>query len=213
MKRQPADDNKQTDSEKQNSKPVPDWAVYGLPYPGERASGDVGIVERRGNSVFLSIIDVLGHGDAAHELAVRMHEYLRSSWSPDPAKVLLKLHEKFKGDRGAAVGLAVLDLAVLELRYVGAGNTTLRRLGRMSSKLVSADGTVGSRIRTPVVQKIRVSTDDVLVLHSDGVEGAFSEEEEPKLLLHNAQWVARDIVRRFGKQHDDATCVVFRWTK
>jgi hypothetical protein len=192
---------------------VPEWAVFNRPCLGERVSGDDAIIEERDGMLFLAILDVLGHGKDAHDLAVRMSRYLRETWSLHPKDVLCRLHEEFKGERGAAVGAAVLDISRRELRYAGVGNTTVRRHGGDDSTLFSVDGNIGSSLRTPVEQTVLLTPDDVLIFLTDGVQGSFRVEDEPNLLLRNVHWIARTIVQRFGKSYDDATCIVLRWSR
>jgi hypothetical protein len=51
---------------------------------------------------------------------------------------------------------------------------------------------------------------DVLLLFSDGVTGRFSVNDYPSLTLDPASAIASNIVQRFGKGIDDASCVVMR---
>jgi hypothetical protein len=51
---------------------------------------------------------------------------------------------------------------------------------------------------------------DVVVLFSDGVTGRFRASDYPSLTLDCAPAIASNIVRRFGKGIDDASCAVMR---
>jgi hypothetical protein len=50
---------------------------------------------------------------------------------------------------------------------------------------------------------------DLLLACSDGVS-SFEIDDYPQMFIHNVMVVARTIVRRFGKDHDDSTCMVAR---
>jgi hypothetical protein len=47
-------------------------------------------------------------------------------------------------------------------------------------------------------------------LFSDGVTGRFSVNDYPSLTLDHASAIASNIVQRFGKGIDDASCAVMR---
>jgi hypothetical protein len=51
---------------------------------------------------------------------------------------------------------------------------------------------------------------DVVVLFSDGVTSRFGLENYPSLGLDPASTIALNVVRRFGKGLDDASCAVIR---
>jgi serine phosphatase RsbU (regulator of sigma subunit) len=190
-----------------------DYGIFNRPSIGERVSGDTGIVLNRGNLIFLGIIDVLGHGPEAHELARQIETFLRKNWKPDVVATMNHLHSEIKGSRGAAAGLGVFDTATNELSYAGVGNTMVRKLGSRAAQLYSVDGIVGTRMRQPVEQKLHMINSDVILMYSDGVSDRFGLDDYPQLLYESATAIARNIVHRFGKVYDDATCVVLRYKK
>src|SRR5262245_35414752 len=51
---------------------------------------------------------------------------------------------------------------------------------------------------------------DVVILFSDGVAGRFRKDDYPSLGLDPAPEIAFNVVRRFGKGADDASCAVIR---
>ena len=190
-----------------------DWAIFGRPCAGERVSGDAAIVEERDGMLFLGIIDVLGHGAEAHALVERIEESLRRGWSRDVVGSLRRLHEVLKGTRGAAAGVAALEVASGELRYAGVGNTAIRKFGARPARLLSVEGIVGSHMRTPVEQTLHLGRSDVVVLQTDGLSNNFERAEYPQIVCHRARAIARTLVRRFGQVYDDATCIVVRYAR
>jgi serine/threonine protein phosphatase PrpC len=177
---------------------------------GENVSGDVALVEERDEALFAAIIDGLGHGPEAHSVANRAEAFLRRSWTHDPAATMLRLHEELKGTRGAAAGLALLERASGLIRYVGVGNTVIRRVGAREARLHSRDGVVGHSMRTPTEQTMHLESPDVLLMYTDGLPGSLALEAYPQLLYQGAETIARTVVRRYGKTFDDATCLVIR---
>jgi len=190
-----------------------DYASFGRPCFGERVSGDNAIIEENNGFVFLGIIDVLGHGVDANALSLRIEKFLQKNWTNNVTETLLNLHKHCKGTLGAAVGLGVLNVKTQELSYCGVGNTVIRVFGQKSRRLYSTDGIVGSRIRTPVEQKLYLTPSDILLLYTDGIKDRFELSDYPQILYESPASIVRNIVRRFEKVYDDATCIVLRYKK
>jgi anti-sigma regulatory factor (Ser/Thr protein kinase) len=188
-----------------------DCAFFVRPCRGERVSGDLGVVERRGAHIFIAIIDALGHGRRAHEIAKRAAMFLRASWKPDLAQTMNALHEALRGTDGAAAGLCVVDVSAHAVRYVGVGNTVIRTLGKKERRVFSTPGTLGHQIRSPREQRLALESGDLLMLYTDGVKERFELEDYPQLRYQDARTIARTVVKRFGKDYDDASCVVVRY--
>lgn len=190
-----------------------DYASFGRPCFGERVSGDNALIEERDGFVFLAMIDVLGHGSNAHALSIEIEKFLKENWTNNVSETLLKLHEDCKGTLGAAAGLAVLEVKTGELSYCGVGNTVIRVLGERSRRLVSTDGVLGSRMRSPMEQKLFLGASDVLLLYTDGIKDRFELNDYPQIVSQSSSSIVRNIVRRFEKVYDDATCIVLRYKK
>jgi hypothetical protein len=47
-------------------------------------------------------------------------------------------------------------------------------------------------------------------MYSDGISDRFRADDYPQLGYQRAKMVAENLLARFGKQHDDASCVVVR---
>jgi len=188
-----------------------EYASVARPCFGELVSGDVAIVQSRNGTLFLAMVDVLGHGAAAHELAVKIRAFLENEWQDDVSGTLMRLHEAIRGSIGAAAGLASMDLISGKLRYTGVGNTVIRKFGDSSMRLPSTDGVIGSRMRSPREYELQLGESDVLTFYSDGIKDRFELAEYPQLIYESSRTVARKIVRNYGKQFDDATCLVARY--
>ena len=185
--------------------------VHLRPCAGEIVSGDAALAVEQEGGVFLAIVDVLGHGPQAHAVAERVAAYLRENAGPDLLGLMRRLHELLRGALGAAVGLAYLDATSGRLSYVGVGNTRLRRLGSADTRLVSRDGTVGCHMPTPREVHLQLEAGDLLLMTTDGVKEHFAADEYPGLLGDSPAVAARRVVQRFGKDHDDATCLALRY--
>lgn len=190
--------------------PAIDYASVIRPCQGERVSGDAAVVERSDVLTFAAIIDALGHGPLAHRVSLQATRYLKSKWSADLVDTMNRLHEALKGSEGAAVGLCLVDGESRTGRYVGIGNTVLRIIGTREIRLYSSPGTLGHQMRSPREQNFSLEANDVVVLYTDGIKERFDVKGYPQLRFQKPELVARTIVERFGKHHDDAGCVVLR---
>ena len=149
---------------------------YGLVRPkvGYRHAGDAAVIVAYEGKLLAGIVDVLGHGPEAHEVAMKAKHYLDNGLEPgDPLELLKGLHDTLRGTRGAAAGLAVLDSAQGLVRYAGVGNTTIRRFGTVDDRLVSVDGIVGGD-------------------HAHAA-GAADESEPTRRCPHVQRWCARPL--------------------
>jgi negative regulator of sigma-B (phosphoserine phosphatase) len=181
------------------------------PCRGEYQSGDAVVIQTLEHGLFLAIIDVLGHGPEAHQLTHVIEVYLSRYSATDVVGVMVRLHQHLKGTRGAAVGLCSIDAATGRLDYAGIGNTAIRRFGTTETRLVSRDGVLGQNMRTPMLQTLQLEPGELIVLYTDGVSDRFTSNDYPGVLRHTPEEVARNIVQRFGKDHDDAACIAVRY--
>ncbi len=188
-----------------------DVASFARPCLGERVSGDTVVIEQRDEILFLAIVDALGHGPQANAVANQAERFLRNGWSSDVLDTMHRLHSALKGTIGAAAGLCVVDRVTREMRYAGVGNTVLRTFGSQATRLISADGIIGSRFRTPAVQTAPLNESGTILLYTDGVSDHFDVEQYPQIIYHSASAIARKIVDSFGKPYDDATCMAMRY--
>jgi len=182
------------------------------PRRGEQLSGDSVVIRPLERGLFVAIVDVLGHGPEANELTHVIDAYLARYGSSDVSGVMTRLHQHLKGTRGAAAGLCAIDVVTGSIEYAGIGNTTMRRFGKAESRLVSQDGVLGQNMRTPRPQTLQLESGDLIILYTDGVSDRFTLADYPAALSHTPKEVASNIVHRFGKDHDDATCVAVRYS-
>jgi anti-sigma regulatory factor (Ser/Thr protein kinase) len=199
------------DVERERDEDSIDCAFFVRPCRGERLSGDVALVERRGDTLFIAIIDALGHGPDAHAIAEKAARSLKGAWTPDLEQTVRELHEALKSTDGAAAGLCMVNVAKHNVRYVGVGNTVIRTVGNGERTVFSTPGTLGHQMRTPREQHLSIEPGALLLLYTDGIKERFEMEDYPQLRYQDSRTIAREIVTRYGKDHDDASCVVLRY--
>ena len=180
---------------------------------GERVSGDTVIMTQQEEHLFLAIVDALGHGPQANSVAQQAEQFLKDHWKADVLQTMLGLHKALSGTIGAAAGLCVVDTLKREVHYAGVGNTVFRIVGSREARLISVDGIVGIHMHEPNVQNLKLNVSDVVLLYTDGVSDRFTVEQYPQIIYHSPAAVAHRVVERFGKTHDDATCMVMRFDR
>jgi serine phosphatase RsbU (regulator of sigma subunit) len=160
----------------------------------------------------LALIDGLGHGAAARAVSAVAEDWLRENAGPEVAPVTDRLCERLRKTDGAAVGLCFLDHATGRVTYAGIGSTVLRFFSQhREGRLVSRDGIAGKTSVAAKAYSAQLQPGDLLLLYSDGVRTHFRIEEWPEALTEEPAVVARSVVLRFGKSHDDAACIAARW--
>jgi len=177
----------------------------------EDECGDTGVIKDFDGRCFLALVDALGHGREAHDVALMAQAYLEQNCREEPVDVMQGLHACLKGTRCAVAAICRLDTETGELIYVGMGNITVRVLGPNAFRFVSRDGIVGYMMTTPREQTLKLVVGDVLVMHSDGIKEHFELSECPGILTGTAKSIATGLLRQFGKENDDASCLVLRY--
>ncbi len=191
-----------------------DSGIYVRPCDGETVSGDVICLKQSDSGVFAGVIDALGHGPEAHEVGVHLCSSL-DAWLPLAERptadaALAVLHDSARGTRGAAAAVAWIDTTNLEGWVAGVGNVRCRFFGAVTKTVEFGDGVLGQRRRTPRPVEFSLRPSDVLLIFSDGVAGRFRREDYPNLGLDPAASTAFNVVQRFSKGTDDASCAVMR---
>jgi len=188
-----------------------DYFLAVRPLWGYFSCGDTGIIKEFNHKVFLGLIDVLGHGEEAYKLAVKSRNFLSKNYHKDLVEIIKALHEHIKGTRGEVIGLCLLDILSGNLRCAGIGNISVRSFGSSCQRVIFRSGIVGYMMPNPREEILQISAGDVVLMYSDGVRDHFRLEDYPGLLKDNAKTIARNIVKKFGKNEDDASCISLRY--
>jgi hypothetical protein len=181
------------------------------PCDGEAVAGDAIVVKHCADGIFLSLIDVVGHGREAAEVALQAIRFLKQNASADVIQVLGGLNENLKGSRGAMAVIAFAYSSSGIVHCTGIGNSTIRRFGRREESFPCPDGVVGVRFRTPRLNEFRLESGEFLLMHSDGVAESLSSAIASTLANQPVDVIARRIVLDHGRLYDDAACIVARY--
>ena len=67
-------------------------------------------------------------------------------------------------------------------------------------------------MHAPKEENMSVSAGDVLLLYTDGVSSHFRREQYPSIVIDDVRKISNNVVRKFGKDYDDASCIALRYT-
>jgi hypothetical protein len=185
-------------------------AVATRPARGETANGDRAQIDWSGDGCRIAVIDGLGHGlEAARDAelaAVALGEH------PDlsPTDSLILCDRVLRGQRGAAISVATIDLHAGRLSFAGLGNVEGRfNNGIRSERLITYRGIVGVAMRTLRTFQYTLESGWTLALHTDGISARF-EDQAMQSSTGNLHDAAQAILTRWGRDRDDATIVLVR---
>jgi len=180
-----------------------DAAVHVRPYAGSPRGGDLGVIRALDDGALVALVDAVGHGLTAYAAAQIARLTLLATQRDQPDEVLAELHEALKGSVGAAAAVARLRRG--HFSFAGIGNVAGWCAGQ---RLLVRDGVLGQRFRAPRVSEYEIVTGQWLILNTDGVSYAGAAQPAGE-----AATVARALVERAGKAHDDAAVLAARWVE
>ncbi|WP_196594124.1 SpoIIE family protein phosphatase [Pectinatus sottacetonis] len=172
-------------------------------------SGDTGIIIKTKEYSFLALIDVLGKGFTASVVAQKVKTYLSENYTMPLPVLADNLHKFLQGTHGAVAALCRIDLSSAILSLVSIGNITTQIWHDTKKKLLPQEGIIGYQISTPKEQKIKLNNNDFFIIHSDGVM-AHIDFSQAQYLLKNTRNPAAELIAHFGKDTDDASCIIAR---
>jgi hypothetical protein len=155
----------------------------------------------------IALADGLGHGEEAATAADAFCSFVRDNPSLPPLELLAQGGRAIAHTRGAAAAVLRVEPLLRRLSFAAVGNIDVRSHGSVPFRPLSAPGIVGRPVRKVLPFDHTFAPGDLVVMHSDGVS---SRLELGPLSGLDTQSMAERIVRDFGKDHDDASCVVLR---
>jgi phosphoserine phosphatase RsbX len=179
---------------------------------GEERSGDLAVFCPTAAGGLVGVIDGLGHGPEAADAAETCAGVVRDN-ADAPAQELLELcHAALLDSRGVVMTIAWFDLDRGALSWTGVGNVDARlvRAGPALHEEVALvfGGVLGYRLPKIRPATMALGRGDVLVMITDGVDGAIS----PALAGGGgAQALADRIFAMHGRGTDDALAVAVRY--
>ncbi len=191
-----------------------EWGVASRSLDDQALCGDRSLVKMTADGVLVAVVDGLGHGREAAEVATRAVATLDAHAADGVLALMKRCDEALRRTRGAVMTLATFSAQARLMTWLGVGN--------VEGVLVSANGSAGGRRQSVVLRggvvgyqlpplfpsELPVAAGDMLVLATDGVRvdfaGAVTPAEPP-------QAAAERILAAFSRGTDDALVLVARY--
>lgn len=178
--------------------------------PLERLNGDGAFIYEQDEQIFICIFDGAGHGKGANKITNIAIEYIKNNINQLLTELMVNVHNILRGTHGGVAILAKIDSNKDKLSYVGIGNIFLRVFGKNTKREITQGGIIGYQIRTPKEKTIVIDEGDIVVFHTDGITSHFNETDYPDINKGSAEKIAKNLLAKFGKTNDDATCIVLK---
>jgi len=188
------------------------YAGVRLPLGGESECGDAwSVIAENGRAAFL-VADGLGHGPLAATASRAAVRVFRGGAERNPADLLQGIHLALRSTRGAAAGVARVDVDSGEVRFCGVGNTSFVLAGiGPQQQMVSHNGTLGHQATRFQEFTYRWKNGAVLVMHSDGLSTSWDATRYPGLFSRHPGVIAGILYRDFRRTRDDVTVLAARF--
>lgn len=175
-------------------------------------SGDAWAVRHAAGSMWLTLLDGLGHGPLAAEASRRaVGVFMACDPTALPADVLRDVHSGIRATRGAVMAIAKFEPLNAVLSFAGVGNiVAIAHAGETTQHLLSTDGTVGYNMRAVRPTEARWVPGSVFIATTDGLSTRWSLNRHPGLTSRHPSLIASVLHRDFARDADDATVVVVK---
>lgn len=185
------------------------YSVISKPKLGESVCGDAYFFKHLPSFSIFSVIDALGHGFHAHEIADRTLRILESNYHQPLSFIVENCHEQLKKSRGAAAAFGRIDFNSMKFQHICIGNVETRvYITPALLRPVCSNGILGTVIERIHINEYPYTRGACIVMFSDGISGKF--ELDASLLRKGPQDIGHFIFRNYAKNHDDATVLVLK---
>jgi anti-sigma regulatory factor (Ser/Thr protein kinase) len=186
-------------------------SVLSVPVKGEEVCGDGWGVKKMPTSTIFMVVDGLGHGPLASEAAREAERVFAEAQTNSPTRILQDSHDCLKKTRGAAMGVVSLDVERGVASFAGVGNIAASIVGPEGSRgMASHNGTVGHQIYKIQEFSFPWTSDQLLIMHSDGINTRWDLKPFPGIWMKHTALIAGLLYRDFMRERDDATVLVAR---
>ncbi|MDC7224309.1 MAG: SpoIIE family protein phosphatase [Spirochaetales bacterium] len=187
-----------------------DYAYIGSP-SSFGACGDLCFAEEAEQDLFLGIVDGVGTGVIARDIALRARDYVLGHCRSTPLdRVMEGLNQSLRETRGAVAVLGKVDLSSGRLQLCGIGNIKVKYFGTREETILLQEGIIGYSIPPPKVTELELEERQLVIMASDGVN---LTEFSRKTALSGKERMDRLVrsVLNFQYAGDDASCFVLRY--
>ena len=166
------------------------------------------------SGMLVAALDGLGHGAEAAAAAGAGADIIRRHAGEPVIQIIQRCHEGLHRTRGVVLAIARLDGRESSLTWAGVGNIDASlfraddRRGEARVSMIMRGGVVGYQLPALRAATLPLTRGDTLVMATDGIRSEFTGESP---LGREPQAYADDMLRRYGKDSDDALVLAVRY--
>lgn len=197
------------------SMPLPlDIGAATRPHPGLKTNGDAFVIKKWDHHALVGVIDGLGHGQYAHMASKKALQYVESHYDLPLEDLFKGVQRSCRATRGVVMSLALLALPESAFYYASVGNIEARVINAAEPvRFQIRRGIIGKNAPRPKVTRHPWHAGQMLILHSDGISSRWQWRDFVNIAHHSATEISHQLMRKCGKENDDATVVVVKGRK
>lgn len=190
------------------------WATAARDHPAESVTGDLAVVEGDERVALLCVIDGLGHGSKAAEVASLVAGALAAGQRERPRGGLQELFTDAdaaaRKTRGAALTLVRIERDGLVLEWAGVGNVDgVLYTGGRRERVYLTPGIVGFRTPRPRITRVQLEKTAVLAVATDGLRPELVEDRRIASEVADGA-LARALLQEHASGRDDELLLLGR---
>ncbi|MGH9434663.1 MAG: SpoIIE family protein phosphatase [Terriglobia bacterium] len=191
-----------------------EYGVAVAAHPGESEVGDRRLVKTWRGGALVAVVDGLGHGAEAAEVAKLAIHTLERHASEKVITLLKQCHACLQSTRGVVMSLASFNALEGTMTWLGVGNVEgllMRADARVSPNreaLLLRGGVVGGELPALRASVHPVFYGDTLIFATDGIGQDFASKINMADTPHD---IAKHIMERCSKGTDDALVLAARY--
>jgi len=195
------------------------FGVATRPHAGMTINGDSFVACRWKGGALAGVVDGLGHGAFAHRAAETARHYLEMH-REEPVEALFRgTARACRPTRGVVMAVARFEVAEPTALPVGGVRLSVAALGNVEVRFARAEetshlsfprGIVGFSSTLPRPLDFLWVPGDMLILASDGLDPRWKWTDFPGLRDAPAARIAETLLKRLGRDDDDATVLVVK---
>jgi phosphoserine phosphatase RsbX len=193
-----------------------EFGTAALTLPGQENSGDKYVVQASRDGVLIGVVDGLGHGNEAAAAAQIAISTLQEHRDESIVSLVELCDKELKGSRGVVMCLAAINVRDETLTWIGIGNVDAVLLHSDTNTIPSHEhvllrgGVVGYNLPILQTDTLPISTGDLLILRTDGINDGFGDDYRRN---ESTREIADRICSKYAKLTDDALVLVVRYRK
>ncbi len=192
-----------------------EYGIVSLPDQNYTVNGDAFVVKPfDGDKVLLAVIDGLGQGTTAHQMAKAVQQQIVQQYFLPLEQITLNCHELLQQSTFEEGGIA-MSLALLtptHIQYLGVGDTHGYFLNPSLHIPFNTEGKVGGRLlRSLAIRKYTTAEEQYIIICTDGIQ---SQLDATAINWNQRlQKVAVELFNAYNRPYGDATVLVAKYNK